>query len=175
MIKHCIQCGPELIRIQSTSSSSETQITKWKKKKRKVCKEKVSYHCGTKARGHYRFEICFCQPSLSRPKTSFALFSEVMLAQAAMTDTVKQLFTARPFKDEPLNPRLAPRFRCFLPQRGSRRRTGAGGHGSPPSQLFLRFAEEALHASRFKAFTLQTVSGRDLAPSSVTLRRFCRC
>jgi len=83
--------------------ASETQITEWKRG------EKVSYHW---TRGHYRFEICFCQP-LSYPKTSFALFFEVMLAQAAMTDTVKQLFNVKPFKDEPLNPRLAPRFTCF--------------------------------------------------------------
>lgn len=29
------------------------------------------------------------------------------LAQAAMTDTVKQPFTGKPFKDGPINPRLA--------------------------------------------------------------------
>lgn len=78
---------------------------RWVDKKSAACKEKVSHHCGTKTRGRYRFEICFCQPSLSRPKTSFALFSEVTLAQAAMTDTVKQ-----PLKDGPINPRLALRF-----------------------------------------------------------------
>lgn len=118
MIKHRIQCGPELIRIQSTSSLVLVKHKSQREKKEKVSKEKVSYHCGTKARGHYRFEICFCQPSLSYPKTSFALFSEVMLAQAAVTDTVKQLFNVKPFKDEPLNPRLAPRFTCFSGSKG---------------------------------------------------------
>lgn len=79
----------------------------------KVKRERVSHHQGTKVAGHYRFEMCFCQPSLSLCKTSFVLLPGVTPAQAAMTDTVKQPCTAKPFKDQPISPRLAPRSRCF--------------------------------------------------------------